>query len=109
MKSASLTEAEVKMAIREYVEKHKESFQIKCPWGLMECYVNDDIRIDNLIAEWHGNESNISDIKSAIDVLKSHNKWRRGDATIEPTDPTELGNAIDTLVDYVDNTLGLGA
>lgn len=36
---------------------------------------------------------NTLDINQAVNVLRTHNKWRRGDDTIEPTDPSELGNA----------------
>lgn len=44
-------------------------------------------------------------IKAAIDILKKHNKWRRGDDSIEPTDPTELGNAIDVVVKFTEDRL----
>lgn len=39
------------------------------------------------------------ELKAAVKLLKRHNKWRRG-AEIEPTYPTELGLAIDTIVKY---------
>jgi hypothetical protein len=42
-------------------------------------------------------------IKSAVNILRRHNKWRRGDDTIEPTDPTTLGIALDAIIEYFDN------
>ena len=40
-------------------------------------------------------------IKQAIGILQIHNKWRRG-CDIEPmTNPTTLGIAIDTVVEYI--------
>ena len=39
------------------------------------------------------------ELKAAVKLLKRHNKWRRG-AEIEPTYPTDLGLAIDTIVKY---------
>tara|TARA_R110002073_G_scaffold25008_3_gene83505 strand:- start:545 stop:790 length:246 start_codon:yes stop_codon:yes gene_type:complete len=42
-------------------------------------------------------------IKQAIGILQTHNKWRRG-CDIEPmTNPTTLGIAIDTVIEYVKN------
>jgi hypothetical protein len=41
----------------------------------------------------------------AKEVLEIHNKWRRGDDTIDPTNPTELGIAIDTVVKYFEGYL----
>lgn len=34
----------------------------------------------------------------AIEVLTKHNQWRRGDDDIEPTDPKQLGLAIERAV-----------
>jgi hypothetical protein len=42
------------------------------------------------------------EIKKAIKILKNHNKWRRGDDTINMTDPTLLGIALDTVIEFVD-------
>ena len=43
------------------------------------------------------------ELKKAIGILQTHNKWRRG-CEIEPmTNPTTLGIAIDTVVEYVKN------
>ena len=36
-------------------------------------------------------------LKQAIQILKTHNQWRRG-ALIEQTTPKELGIAIDIIV-----------
>lgn len=38
-------------------------------------------------------------LQEAIKILKRHNKWRRG-AVIEMENPTELGIAIDTILEY---------
>lgn len=34
----------------------------------------------------------------AIELLTKHNKWRRGDNDIEPTDPKQLGLAIERAI-----------
>jgi len=39
-------------------------------------------------------------ITEAIELLKQHNKWRRGNEKIPMTNPTDLGIAIDTVVKY---------
>lgn len=41
-------------------------------------------------------------IQIAIEILKLHNKWRRG-AEIEPTAPALLGKAIDVVVKHYEN------
>lgn len=42
-------------------------------------------------------------LKQAIGVLETHNRWRRGE-DIEPMlKPTDIGIAIDTVVEYVKN------
>tara|TARA_R110002050_G_scaffold89776_6_gene189101 strand:+ start:2984 stop:3220 length:237 start_codon:yes stop_codon:yes gene_type:complete len=47
------------------------------------------------------------ELKKAIGILQTHNKWRRG-CEIEPmTNPTTLGIAIDTVVEYVKNNVVL--
>lgn len=38
----------------------------------------------------------------AIQILKQHNKWRKWDETIPETNPWELWEAIDTIVEYFD-------
>lgn len=43
-------------------------------------------------------------IKKAIEILEKHNKWRRDNSVPNKNtmaDPTELGIAIDTVVDYI--------
>lgn len=42
------------------------------------------------------------DIIEAIKILERHNKWRRG-ANIKSTDPTDLTEAIDTIVSCARN------
>lgn len=37
-------------------------------------------------------------LKEAIEVLRRHNKWRRGDDSVPETNPTTLGLAIDTII-----------
>ena len=39
-------------------------------------------------------------IHEAVALLENHNKWRRGDDTLEMADPKELGIAIDLMVEY---------
>lgn len=43
-------------------------------------------------------------IKEAVDILEQHNVWRRG-ADIPQQDAVILGEAIDSVVDYVKNVL----
>ena len=40
-------------------------------------------------------------LKGAITVLENHNKWRRGDETIEMPNPSVLGMAIDIILKKV--------
>jgi hypothetical protein len=42
-------------------------------------------------------------INQAKEILKSHNRWRRGDESVSMADPKDLGIAIDTVVEYLDN------
>ncbi len=44
-------------------------------------------------------------VQEAIQILKEHNKWRRGNEDIpgQMTNPTELGVAIDTVVNHYKN------
>tara|TARA_R110002049_G_C9175744_1_gene562604 strand:- start:6759 stop:7031 length:273 start_codon:yes stop_codon:yes gene_type:complete len=42
-------------------------------------------------------------IQEAIEILEAHNKWRRDrseEQTLKMADPTKLGIAIDTVVDF---------
>lgn len=42
-------------------------------------------------------------LKQAIGLLETHNRWRRGE-DIEPMlKPTDIGIAIDTVVEYIKN------
>ena len=45
------------------------------------------------------------EIETALIILKRHNRWRRGDESLEMEHPAEVGVAIDTLVEFVENTL----
>jgi hypothetical protein len=40
----------------------------------------------------------MNDFKQAQEVLRAHNTWRRGCDVTPPTDPKELGAAIDTAI-----------
>lgn len=40
------------------------------------------------------------ELKKAVQLLEHHNKWRRGDELNPMTNPTQLGIAIDVIVDY---------
>lgn len=37
-------------------------------------------------------------LKDAIEILRKHNKWRRGDDSVPETNPNTLGLAIDTII-----------
>ena len=39
------------------------------------------------------------EVKEVIEILESHNKWRRGSDDVEPTNPKLLGMAIDRAVE----------
>jgi len=39
----------------------------------------------------------------AITLLRTYNKWRRGDESIEQPNPTEIGVAIDTVLNSLEN------
>ena len=40
-------------------------------------------------------------LNEAIIIIENHNKWRRGNDTVKPTDPKEYGIAIDILLKTV--------
>lgn len=42
------------------------------------------------------------ELKEAIQILKTHSKWRRG-ANIKQTTPVELGTAIDLIIKHLEN------
>lgn len=44
-------------------------------------------------------------IERAVEILRKHNQWRRGDDSIEATNPTKLGIAIDTILEYFEEIL----
>jgi hypothetical protein len=41
-------------------------------------------------------------IEAAVNMLRRHNRWRRGDLTAEMVDPALLGAAIDIVCDELD-------
>ena len=41
-------------------------------------------------------------IEAAVNMLRRHNRWRRGDDTVEAVDPALLGCAIDTVCDHIE-------
>jgi len=43
------------------------------------------------------------DIKQAVGILETHNRWRRGEDVEPMINPRELGIAIDVLVEYIKN------
>ena len=43
------------------------------------------------------------DIKQAIGILETHNRWRRGEDVEPMINPRELGIAIDLIVEYIKN------
>tara|TARA_R110000803_G_scaffold44218_1_gene93682 strand:+ start:209 stop:445 length:237 start_codon:yes stop_codon:yes gene_type:complete len=40
------------------------------------------------------------DIKQAIEILETHNRWRRGDDTVPMLKPKDIGIAIDIVVEH---------
>ena len=42
-------------------------------------------------------------LQKALKILEDHNKWRRGDDNYQMTHPTELGKAIDTIINEYQN------
>lgn len=38
-------------------------------------------------------------IEQSVEILRKYNQWRRGNDEIEAADPTELGIAIDTILE----------
>lgn len=43
------------------------------------------------------------DLKEAIEILKQHNLWRRGKDDIPMQHPFKIGDAIDFVVEYLEN------
>jgi hypothetical protein len=48
------------------------------------------------------------DIKRAIELLETHNKWRRSEDLNPMVNPTDLGKCIDVIVEYFKNNSVLG-
>lgn len=44
-------------------------------------------------------------LTEAIEILREHNRWRRGAEDVTMADPKELGIAIDTVVGAYDDAL----
>jgi hypothetical protein len=44
------------------------------------------------------------EINEAIKILKDHNEWRKGGVSLM-VNPSELSNAIDTVVNFVENNI----
>jgi len=47
------------------------------------------------------------ELKKAIGVLETHNRWRRGEEVEPMSKPSDIGDAIDTVVEYVKNNIVL--
>ena len=45
------------------------------------------------------------DIKQAIGILETHNRWRRGEDLEPMLKPRDIGIAIDIVVEYVKNNV----
>ncbi len=43
------------------------------------------------------------ELKKAIGVLETHNRWRRGEDVEPELKPKDIGVAIDTVVEYIKN------
>ena len=43
------------------------------------------------------------DIKQAIGILETHNRWRRGEDVEPMINPRDIGIAIDLIVEYIKN------
>jgi hypothetical protein len=46
-------------------------------------------------------------LEAAVNMLRRHNRWRRGDETVDAVDPALLGCAIDTVCDHIEVSLGM--
>ena len=45
-------------------------------------------------------EDNHITAEEAVTLLENHNKWRRGDDTLEMAEPKDLGIAIELIVEH---------
>lgn len=43
-------------------------------------------------------------LEQAIEILETHNRWRRGDDTVPMTNPKDIGIAIDIVVEHFKNS-----
>ena len=43
------------------------------------------------------------DLKQAVKILEAHNRWRRGEDVEPMVEPSDIGIAIDTLINQVKN------
>ena len=48
-------------------------------------------------------------LKQAIGVLETHNRWRRGEDVEPILKPSDIGIAIDTVIEYIKNNGNLYA
>ena len=39
-------------------------------------------------------------LQEAVKLLESHNKWRRGDDSLDMAEPKELGIAIELIIEH---------
>ena len=63
-----------------------------------------EVRIYNLITSYLENNRVYSlKIKKAVNILEKHNKWRRGDESIDMENPIVLGKAIDLIIKEMKN------
>ena len=63
-----------------------------------------EIRVYNLIVSYlENNRVDSIKIKKAVDILEKHNKWRRGDESLDMENPIILGKAIDLIVKEMKN------
>jgi hypothetical protein len=63
-----------------------------------------EIRIYNAVVAFiENNRVDSLKIKKAVEILENHNKWRRGDDSINIENPKILGNAIDLVVKEMKN------
>ena len=63
-----------------------------------------EVRIYDLITSYlDNNRVDSMRIKKAVNVLEKHNKWRRGDESIDMENPVILGKAIDLIIREMKN------
>ena len=63
-----------------------------------------EVRIYNLITSYlENNRVDSLKIKKAVNILEKHNKWRRGDESIDMENPIVLGKAIDLIIKEMKN------